>query len=121
MIATLPSARRVRDISRGVYIVPLGTIKSRPNDTAVQRRAREGARRASLAPVRCNGGLAGADDSSVPSSRAPSTSTAGMRRRIVSTDKRRRQDIGERLYGLDSPYGTLDLQYQRHPGRLRRP
>src|SRR4029453_15860792 len=27
----------------------------------------------------------------------------------------------ERLYGLDSPHGTLDLQHQRHPGRLRRP
>jgi len=27
-------------------------------------------------------------------------STAGVRRRIVSTDKRRRQDIRERLYGL---------------------
>ena len=48
-------------------------------------------------------------------------STAGVRRRIVSTDKRRRQDIRERLYGLDSPHGTLDLQHQRHPGRLRRP
>src|SRR5690348_1577967 len=48
-------------------------------------------------------------------------STARVRRRIVSTDKRRRQDSLERLSGLDSPHGTLDLQHQRHPGRLRRP
>src|SRR3990170_2481327 len=25
------------------------------------------------------------------------------------------------VYGLDSPRGILDLQHQRHPGRLRRP
>ena len=25
------------------------------------------------------------------------------------------------MYGLDSPHRTLDLQHQRHPGRLRRP
>ena len=33
-----------------------------PNDTSVQRRAREGARRATVAIVRCNGGLAGDGD-----------------------------------------------------------
>ena len=35
------------------------------------------------------------------------------------TSLSRRQDIRERLHGLDSPHGTLDLQHQRHPGRLR--
>ena len=39
-------------------------------------------------------------------------STTRVRRRIVSTDNRRRH-IRERLYGLDSPHGTLDLQHQR--------
>ena len=40
------------------------------------------------------------------SSSVPSPSTAAVRRRIVSTDKRRRQDIREQLYGLDSPWDS---------------
>src|SRR5688572_21782645 len=43
-------------------------------------------------------------------------SHAGRRIALLYT-----QDIRERSCGLDSPYGTLDLQPQRHPGRLRRP
>jgi hypothetical protein len=57
------------------------------------------------------GRLAGAADSSLRSSSVPSTGTVGMRRRTFLTDNRRHQDIRERLYGLDSPYGTFDPQH----------